>query len=387
MKLKCIAMVSMLAGAGSAFAQTSVTLYGVVDANVEYVNHVGAVPQATNGFNPGPANSAYRMGSGGLSGSRWGIRGTEDLGGGLKSVFVLESGFAADTGLGQQSGRMFGRQAFVGLQSASLGQLTFGRQYTSMFDALANFAPAAFATLYEPTVLQNGGNYREDNTVKYTGQFGPLSAWAHWSFGVGLTQPQVAAAVPAFGGNGEVPGQFRRDSAYGAAAMYAFGPFAGTIGYDQWNPSIGIASGSVKKASVAASYTVGTAKIMGGYRWGQSKNATDAVMVRDDYYWIGANYQATSALGFTLEYSYDNLKNLYGNKNAPNPWQIAFISNYAFSKRTDVYLTTAYAKNAGLTLDSLATGYLTSLALGSSYVLPSGGSSMLGVAIGLRHKF
>ncbi|QYY33932.1 porin (plasmid) [Cupriavidus pinatubonensis] len=387
MKLKYFATVSMLAGAGSAFAQTSVTLYGVVDANVEYVNHVGAVPTVANGFNPGSANKVFRMGSGGLSGSRWGIRGTEDLGSGLKSVFVLESGYAADTGVGQQSGRMFGRQAFVGLQSAGLGQLTFGRQYTSMFDALANFAPASYATLYEPTVLQNGGNYREDNTIKYAGQFGPLSAWAHWSFGVGLTQPQVAAGVPAVGGNGEVPGQFRRDSAYGAAAMYTVGPFAGTIGYDQWNPSIGTGNGSVKKASAAASYTVGLAKIMGGYRWGQSKNAADTEVLRDDYYWIGANYQATPALGLTLEYSYDNLKNVYGNTNAANPWQIAFVSTYAFSKRTDVYLTTAYSKNAGLTLESLATGYLTSLSLGSSYVLPSGGSSMLGVAVGLRHKF
>jgi predicted porin len=256
-----------------------------------------------------------------------------------------------------------------------------------MFEALANFAPATYATLYEPTVLQLGGNYREDNTIKYAGQFGPLQAWAHWSFGVGLTQPQVAAGVPAFGGNGEVPGQMRRDSAYGAAAMYSAGPFAASVGYDQWNPSIGTSSGSIKKASVAASYAIGPAKVMAGYRWGQGKGVTDTVMSRDDYYWVGANYQATTALGLTLEYSYDKVRNLYGNTNVANPWQIAFISTYSFSKRTDVYLTTAYARNAGLTLDSLATGYLSSLALSSSYVLPSGGSSMVGVAVGLRHKF
>ncbi|GCB03576.1 porin [Ralstonia sp. SET104] len=387
MKIKSIAAASALACAGSAYAQGSVTLYGVADVSVEYTNHVGAIPSAGNGFNPGPSNRIFRMGSGSLSGSRWGIRGTDDLGAGLKTIFVLESGFAATTGQSQQGGRLFGRQAFVGLQSASLGQVTFGRQYTSMFDALANFVPATYSTLYEPVVLQHGASYREDNTIKYTGQFGPLSAWAHWSFGVGLTQPQVAAGVPAFGGNGEVPGQFRRDSAYGAAAAYTVGPFAAAVGYDQWNPTIGASNGAVKKASVAASYTVGQAKLMGGYRWGQSKDATDTVMVRDDYYWIGANYQATPAVGLTLEYAYDKVKNLYGNTNAPNPWQIAFISTYAFSKRTDVYLTTAYAKNAGLTLESLATGYLTSLPLGTSYVLPNAGSSMLGVAVGLRHKF
>jgi len=70
-----------------------------------------------------------------------------------------------------------------------------------------------------------------------------------------------------------------------------------------------------------------------------------------------------------------------------NPWQIAFISSYAFSKRTDVYLTAAYAKNAGLTLDSVANVYATSLSLGTSYALADGKNSMLGVAVGVRHKF
>jgi predicted porin len=387
MNFKHIAAAAALACGTSAYAQSSVTLYGLIDVNVEYTNRVGSVPSAANGFNPGAGNHILRMGPGGLSGSRWGLRGTEDLGSGLKAIFVLESGFAGDTGQSQQSGRLFGRQAFVGLQSANLGQVTFGRQYTSMFEGLANFVPTSYATLYAPTVVQLGGNYREDNTIKYTGKFGPLQAWAHYSFGVGLTQPQVAAGVPAFGGNGEVPGQARRDSAYGAAAMYTAGPAAATLGYDQWNPSIGTSSSSIKKASVAGSYAFGQAKVMAGYRWGQNKDATGTVMLRDDYYWIGANYQATPALGLTLEYSYDKLKNVYGNTNAANPWQIAFISTYTFSKRTDVYLTTAYAKNAVLTLDSLATGYLSSLALGTSYVLPSGGSSMLGVAVGLRHKF
>ncbi|MCO5396737.1 porin [Ralstonia soli] len=387
MELKYIAAASVLAFAGSAYAQSSVTIYGLVDLNVEYASHVGAIPSAANGFNPGPSNRIVRMGTGGLAGSRWGLRGAEDLGGGLKAVFVLESGFAADTGLSQQGGRLFGRQAFVGLQNDSYGQLTFGRNYTSIFDALANFSPLSYATLYAPTVLLNGGNYREDNSVKYTAKFGPLTTWAHWSFGVGTTVPQASSSALTYGGNGEVPGQGRRDSAYGAAAMYSTGPLAATIAYDQWNPSIGVSSGTAKKLGVAASYTFGQTKIMGGYRWAQSKSPAEVVMVRDDLYWIGANYQATPALGLSLEYSYDKLKNLFGNTSAPNPWQIAFISTYSFSKRTDIYLTAAYAKNAGLTLDSAATGYLSSLGVAASYALPSGASSMLGVAVGMRQKF
>ncbi|MDQ0143083.1 porin [Cupriavidus necator] len=371
----------------AAAAQSSVTLYGVADVNVEYVNRVGAVPVAANGFNPGPGDKVFRMASGGLSGSRWGLRGAEDLGGGWQASFVLESGFSLDSGTLQQAGRLFGRQAFIALQRAGIGQLSLGRQYTSIFEALANFSPTAYATQYEPVVLQSGANFREDNTVKYTGQFGPLTARAHWSFGAGLALPQTVGIATPIGGNGEVPGQFRRDTAYGTSLAYAAGPFGATVGYDQWNPTIGTGSGTVRKAVVGASYTFGPAKIMGGYRWGQNKNAADVVIQRDDYYWIGATYQASPAVGLTLEYNYDNVRSLFGNTEVANPWQLAFVANYAFSRRTDVYLSTAYARNAGLMLESLATVYANSLSLGNSYAAANGQRSMVAVALGVRHKF
>ncbi|AEI82492.1 hypothetical protein CNE_BB1p10840 (plasmid) [Cupriavidus necator N-1] len=387
MSLKRMALATLLGWPMATLAQSSVTLYGVIDANVEYVNHAGVVPTAANGFNPGPGNDAYRLTSGGLSGSRWGLRGNEDLGSGIKAIFVLESGFGLDTGLSQQSGRLFGRQAFVGVQSDRFGQVSLGRQYTSMFEALANFSPTAYATQYEPVVMQSGPNYREDNTIKYTGKFGGLTALAHWSFGAGVALPASVGFPIPIGGNGEVPGQFRRDTAYGGALAYTFGPFAATAGYDQWNPTIGTGTGIIKKAVVGASYAFGPAKIMGGYRWGQNKNAADVLIQRDDFYWIGANYQVTPALALTLEYNYDDLKNLYGNTSVANPWQISFVADYSLSKRTDVYLTTAYAKNAGLMLESLATFYANSLSLGNSYVLGNGQSNMFGVALGVRHRF
>ncbi|QOT80978.1 porin [Cupriavidus basilensis] len=379
---------------GGAHAQSSVTLYGVADMNVEFASHVGAVPSAANKFNAGPSNNVYRMDSGGLSGSRWGLRGVEDLGNGLNSLFVLESGFNLDTGTSQQGGRLFGRQAYVGMQSSQLGQLTFGRQYTSMFEGLANFVPAAFATQYEPIVMLTGANFREDNTIKYTGRFGPVTALAHWSFGTGLALPTTVANGPLLGGNGEVPGQFRRDTAYGAALTYIAGPVGVAVAYDQFNPTVSnplnaavLGSGNFKKATIAASYAFGPAKIMGGYRWGQNKDQNGSLLERDDLYWIGANYQLTPALGLTLEYNYDHVKRFFANASTPNPWQVAFIADYALSKRTDVYLTTAYAKNAGLGLDSAMIAYANSLSLGNSYTLASGQSNMLGVAAGIRHKF
>ncbi len=372
---------------GVASAQSSVTLYGVADVNIEYVNKVGAaVPSAANGFNPGAGHGVVREDSGGYSGSRWGLRGTEDLGGGLKSIFVLESGFALDTGAQQQGGRIFGRQAFVGLDS-QYGQVTFGRQYHSLFSTLANFIPARYATQYEPVGVIAGANFREDNTVKYTGVFGGLTAQANMSFGVGTTLPQVTPGMPVSGSTGEVPGQFRRDSAYGAGLSYLSGPFGVGAGYDQWNPTIGTGSGTFKKAAVMGSYAInGTAKVMGGYRWGQNKDQNGNLILRDDFYWVGGQYRLSSALDFTLEYDYQNVKNVGGNVHAANPWQLALIADYSFSKRTDVYLTMAYAKNAGLAMESAASNYATSLTV-NNYALANGQSSMFGAAIGIRHIF
>jgi len=374
MKKSLIAAAALCACAGAAQAQSSVTLYGVVDAPIEYASHM-VTPTGGSG-------NVFRMASGGgLSGSRWGLRGVEDLGAGNQALFVLESGFGIDDGKSQQGSRLFGRQAFVGLNNNAYGKITLGRQYTTIFDTLANFSPTGYATLWEPVIAQLGLNFRSDNTVKYTGTFGPVTAGAHWSFGNGT----------AFG-NGEVPGQFRRDTGYGVGASYIAGPFGVGVAYDQFNPSLngaGGATGTIKKAAVAASYTFGSAiKIMGGYRWGQAQAhglGSPLTQYRDDYYWAGVNWQATAQLGLTLGYSYDNLKSMAVNStttiNPANPWQVQLVADYNLSKRTDVYLMGAYAKNAGLGLDNPTIGFA------NGYTPAPGKDDMVGVAVGLRHKF
>lgn len=378
MKKSLIALATLGSFAGAAHAQSSVTLYGVLDANVEV---------ATNLKNPtGGADTRYALNGGGLSSSRWGMRGVEDLGGGLSGIFVLESGFGADDGKSQQSGRLFGRQAFVGLQSPTYGKITFGRQYTSMLEALANFSPAAMATLYEPVVAQVGNAYREDNTVKYTGTFGPLSVGAHWSFGIGPTYGSPGGFN--ISGNGEVPGQFRRDSGYGAQATYRAGSFATTASYDQVNPGINsggtfVGTGTARKAAAAVSYAFGPALVMGGYRWGKANVPGGQTLVRDDLYWVGAFYQATQALSLTLDYYYQafHASTSPALKPPGNPWQVMLITDYNLSKRTDLYLATAFSKNSGLCLDTASIGYF------NGYPPGEGKTSMLGAAVGIRHKF
>src|SRR6202044_3471932 len=125
-KMKKTLMVAALSGvfATAAHAQSSVTLYGLIDAGITYTNNQGG-------------HSNWQETSGSINGSRWGLRGAEDLGGGLKAIFTLENGFGINNGTLRQGGREFGRQAFVGLAGDQFGAVTLGRQYDSVVDYLA----------------------------------------------------------------------------------------------------------------------------------------------------------------------------------------------------------------------------------------------------------
>lgn len=356
---------------GTAQAQSSVTLYGVVDMNIEFVNNVSStgatIPRGT------PENR-ISMVSGGIGGSRWGLRGVEDLGSGLKGLFVLESGFTADDGR-QAFGRLFGRQAFIGLESG-YGKFTFGRQYNAVFDVFANFQASAYQPQYEPAGVFLGRYFRQDNTIKYSGKFGPLTAVAHWSFGVDSTNPATT---------GETPGNFRSGTAWGTAASYVAGPIGLALGYDEVRPSMtaGGSPGKEQKASMAIHYEADKLDIMAGYRWGSNKNPAGAQIVRDNYYWIGATYTFTPAFRTTLAYYYDDVKTLAAGNGAilavKNPWQVLLSTQYFLSKRTSLYLATAYSKNAALNIAN-PVGSTTS-------TLGSGKDSQVGVALGMRHIF
>jgi predicted porin len=131
----------------SAFAQSSVTLYGVADA---WVGSLKQNSTADGGLTFG-AISQTKLDSGGLSGSRWGMRGTEDLGGGLKANFVIEAGLNIDNGSNAQ-GLTYGRQTFLSLQGG-FGTLSLGRQY-SPYDSVKGALSIQNSTTFDAT---NGG--------------------------------------------------------------------------------------------------------------------------------------------------------------------------------------------------------------------------------------
>uniref|UniRef100_UPI0011842E36 porin n=1 Tax=Paraburkholderia sp. BCC1884 TaxID=2562668 RepID=UPI0011842E36 len=140
-----------------AHAQSSVTLYGVLDAGITYQSNVAGKSRWSEGT--------------GIDQSLFGLRGSEDLGGGLKAIFTLESGFNLGNGRFSNDGGMFNRQAFVGL-SSQYGTVTLGRQYDSMVDYFAlttangNWAGYLFSHPYDNDNTDN--SFRLNNSVKYT---------------------------------------------------------------------------------------------------------------------------------------------------------------------------------------------------------------------------
>ncbi|HEX7934236.1 MAG TPA: porin [Paraburkholderia sp.] len=177
-------------------AQSSVTLYGIIDAAVQYNSNGGA-------------GKVFSMGAGPLKGNRFGFLGSEDLGAGYKAVFRLESGFSTTTGALGQGGAEFGRQAYVGIASP-YGTVTLGRQYDSVVDyvgVLKSGGDTAGAYSGHPADLDNtANNYRVNNAVKYT-------------------SPNYKGIT--FGGLfslGGFAGDFRRNRVYSAGAGYKSGP-------------------------------------------------------------------------------------------------------------------------------------------------------------------
>ena len=129
MKKSLVALAALSAIAGAAQAQSSVTLYGIVDAAVRISDNEGA-----------GKDTVTRMVGGGLSQSRWGMTINEDLGGGLRAVANMEQRFTSDDGALANVAQW--SQVWVGLQSSTLGRVTLGRQYSVIFDVVTSTYPS-----------------------------------------------------------------------------------------------------------------------------------------------------------------------------------------------------------------------------------------------------
>jgi predicted porin len=384
---------ALLAAAGAAQAQSSVTLYGTIDTSLQYVSNDGG-------------HSLFGMGYSNLSGSKWGLKGTEDLGGGLKTIFQLENGFNPTNGTLGQGGKMFGRQAYVGLTSDQYGTLTLGRQYDTTTDLVQpitadNYFSSIFATPGD--VDNNDNSARFNNVVKYTSpvlngfQFAGMYALGGVAGATGSGQTWGAAATYGIGSLNIAAGYLSMDNA-SSAKTRAFSWASSTA--DNMNDNqINAAYQSAKSigiAQVAAQYVAGPFTIAARYSNAQYKpDAFSAFETTQRFNVAGAflGYQLTPAallgLGYTWTHGSGDTSNTYN--------QISLGGDYNLSKRTDLYALAAYQhasgtqRNTTVSTNAGVTTYTTSTsnagaAIGS-YSFDSATNSQTMVQIGIRHKF
>ncbi|NML16378.1 porin [Azohydromonas caseinilytica] len=365
--MKKTLIASVLAAAGAAQAQapaTNVQLYGLIDVAVERLNHVAPT-----------GGSLTRMPNiTGTLPSRWGLRGSEDLGDGLRAVFTLESGFSPDTGGLNQGGRLFGRQAYVGLASNSWGQLTFGRQYSfyylSMLDA-GIFGPNIYGVgSLDPYIPQA----RFDNAIAWQGRWGAFSAGANYSLGRDVAAAPAGAAC---GGESATDAQACR--AASAMLKYDTAAWGAAFAWDRQRGGAGAAAGlgasdlSDERLFLTAYAKLGAWKVGAG--WIRRDNeSTTAVGRRSNLGYVEAAYAITPALSLEAQIAKLDYRG--------QPEQATLLSlrgTYALSKRTAAYVTAGRIDNDGR-LNLSASG-------GSPGGNPAAGGSQTGLAVGMRHAF
>jgi predicted porin len=337
-----------------AHAQSSVSLYGVIDEGIMFQSNV-------NGGHRFSLDSLT-----GIFGSRWGMTGTEDLGGGLKTIFTLESGINLNNGQLGQGGTMFGRQAFVGLKHDSYGSFTLGRQYDMIFyfpEALTAASLVGGSVATHPGDLDNAANtVRVNNAIRYMSP-----KWSGFMFGAEYSV-------------GGVAGNFTANSGYSAGASYENGSFKAAAAYEYFkNPTSstpgsgfftayangasplsmslnkGYASAQAyQTAVVAANYTIGSLMLAASYSNVQYANLNAALSngtARFNNFDVGAMYYFSPF--FTVAVAYDYLigkgVNAEGGRTIGNQHynQVSLMTDYFLSKRTDLYAGIGWQRASG----------------------------------------
>ncbi|KAF1042308.1 MAG: Outer membrane porin protein 32 [Herbaspirillum frisingense] len=387
MKKSLLALAVLGAFAGAAQAQSSVTIYGIVDTGIAYSSKVTGAPGGGTG-------SKFGLNSGVIQGSRIGFKGVEDLGGGLSAVFNLETGFTNDDG-GLQgsdtvtSSNLFRRKSVVGL-AGGFGTVLLGRQtdyagtisaYTSVadFGGVVSNSGSGLNRL-EGTLTNNSVSYTTTNLSGFTGNL--------------------------IYGFGETAGKTSAGQAFGIGGKYENGPLglglnyyqskAGatpsdvnlipTTGSNVYTNAANIGSTGAKVLNVVASYQFGPARVYANYsRVKQDLNTagvtgftagtrTLGASKKADMYEIGTAYALSPSLKLlaAVDHTRADFEG-FGSKGKLT--QISLGADYWLSKRTDLY---AFVSNMRTT-DMINPG-VTGGSTGSD-------ASQTAVIVGVRHKF
>jgi len=379
MKIKIALLIIGLCSAGAAFAQSSVTLYGVADNGLTYTNNQAG-------------GKTFQASSGGLGGSKFGFLGKEDLGGNTAAIFQLESGYSIDNGALGYNGALFGRQAYVGL-SGDYGKVLLGRQYDFM---VTNLQGLSSAQLFGGALGSHAGDVDGiwgsnpiNNVVKYVSpNFNGLQLGSLYSLG-------------------GVPGAAGQNRAYGFGATYANGNAKlGAAFLNVSNPATVLYASAASPVPNQSFTDPVTNPIYSGYASARSYQtfgaggtyalgkATLGVLYTNTRFSNMFQTSSTPASGSVMFNSFEGYASYsftpaimagaaynFTETDTARYSQVVLGTQYNLSKRTFLYLITAYEHAGGI--DSTGHAAVADL----TYLTAANGPNQAAVRIGMRHSF
>jgi predicted porin len=364
-----------------AFAQSSVTLYGIVDTGIGYQSSQTSLGSTSGG------KSAVKMINGVWAGSRFGLKGAEDLGGGTNALF--------------------GRQAWVGVTNNTYGTFTAGRQYTAYYTLLSPYSPTTWLTGYYGAhpgdVDALDTIYRANNSLVYT-------------------SPKLYGFT--FSGSyavGGVPGSLNRGSTWSGALQYLNGPVGLAVGFMRINNSTlgGGAYGADSTVSnngaqpgvsaVTNGYQTAQAQqrfaVTGGYNFGNGWDVSAAYSNVQYIPGVGSSFRDTAifntagvvlhwkptvAWDFATGYAYTRATKANGITSSAQYQQVNLSEYYSLSKRTGLYALQAFQRTNGNTLGTAGSGHIitATATLGDGFQsAPSSSRSQFAAGVGIVHRF
>ena len=379
MKKSLLAVAVLGAFSSAAMAQSSVTVYGVIDISANYTTNQNKAGDSV--LSLGDSGAIGDPGQGAMSGSRWGLKGEEDLGGGSKAIFKVESGFTVNNGQSDQQGQLFGRQSYVGLSDNNLGQITFGRQYGTMTDVAFDFDPLGVGNYLanEWEVFMFG--VRFDNTIWYKNTWGPVQLNVQYSLGgqagsntIGNTlgsslkynQGPLGLAIAV---QQMTDANSNKSTTWSVDGTYNFGP--ATVFGNYYN--LQTDGGFAKAASLSGGALANTSMFINN-----SANTT----TRTDNMWVlGLAYNFTPAMTLTVAYMDDQItQDVVGGGSMKSAYALL---EYKLSKRTEVYANIDNATVSGQAISNGFNGVATNWATGAT----TGQTSASAFAVGVRTRF
>jgi len=378
MQKKIIALAIAGLASTAAFAQTNVTIYGSVDMGYAYrYDNINSRSNTQSAIDGGQAQ-----------GNRLGFKGVEDLGNGLKAVFLVEQGLGVDassdasSAAGTNKSISFTRQAYVGL-TGGFGTAIAGRLYTPHFSFVSAIDPFAAGTVGQYKNVYGGGLFdptRVDNAVAYVspswGGFTITGAYSNNAIGqeaaTGIVNNGINATAVSSVGNAQ------NNTVYALLARYTAGPVDAGLNLHRIAMGSTVTTKSYDNVTLAGTYDFKVVKLHALYSYNIKDEATGGSDVRIEN-WMAGVTVPVGKFDIKGSYMFSDGNNAAGG----NAQQIALGANYNLSKRTDLYTAYSFIDNDSARFNNVTIRRAGVVGDASN----SGLDAQQGFQVGIRHKF